>query len=396
MRIYIYTLRFNPKTGGGSHHSLEIIILALIARGHTPILTTLASADNNYAQKPCEMREENFKGGFIELQRRVANLMSGNSDADVHLLYGPTVMWAGGLYKQKGGAVPVVVSLNNYTPGMGLNRSLSVPRGFLPGLFARARNRFHILKWYTWEKLVGIRIVRKIDRLYFDSPVIEERYRRFGYCARSAIVIPEPIEKMPGNDLPAPFRRDAKTFHVVFAGRLLKDKGPDLLMKAALRLPEDIHVHFIGSGSEETDLKDFVRENDLAKRVFFYGWKKLEELYGFYKNADVFVQPSRWPEPFGRTTADAMACGLPIIATENTGSAWAAGEGGITFKKDDVGDLVKCTLFFFNNPEARAEYSRKALERVSVFDAETVSRQFVENLESLANKKSATLPSAPP
>lgn len=97
----------------------------------------------------------------------------------------------------------------------------------------------------------------------------------------------------------------------------------------------------------------------------------------------MFVQPARWPEPFGRTTADALGCGTPVIATENTGPAWAAGDAGITFRKNSVEDLVRCILFFSNNPKARAEYSRKALERVRVFDAETVSRQFVTDIESL-------------
>ncbi len=148
MRIYIYTLRFNPKTGGGSHHSLEIFIRALIAGGHTPVLTTFASDDNNYAQKPCETREENVKDGFIELQHHIAKLMNKNSDADVHHLYGPTVMWAGGIYKKNGGKVPVVVSLNNYTPGMGLNRTSPLSGGLMRNILTSARNRLHSLKWY--------------------------------------------------------------------------------------------------------------------------------------------------------------------------------------------------------------------------------------------------------
>ncbi|MDO8482055.1 MAG: glycosyltransferase family 4 protein [bacterium] len=383
MRVYIYTLRYNPVSGGGSHRSLEIFIRALAARGHTPILTTFSSDDNSYGEKSCEMREENFKGGFITLQRHISDLMSENADADIHHLYGPTVMWAGGMYAQKGGTVPVVVSLNNYTPGMGLNRSLPASRGYVLGLLSRARNRIHILKWYLWEKLVGIRLARKIGRFYFDSPVIEKRYREFGYFARSSLVIPAPMESAPANVPPAPFQRDAKIFHAVFAGRLIRDKGPDLLVKAALRLPEDIHIHFIGIGNEGEGLKTFIRDNDLAGRVFLYGWKSMEELFGFYKNADVFVQPSRWPEPFGRTAADALGCGTPVIATENTGAAWAAGDAGMTFKKDSVEDLARCILFFFNNPNERAGFSKRALARARIFDADVVSRQFVTDLESL-------------
>jgi glycosyltransferase involved in cell wall biosynthesis len=351
MRIHIYTLRFNPKTGGGSHHSLEIFIRALIAHGHTPTLTTFHSRDNNYVQKPCQIHEENFEGGYIALQRHIAKLMGENTGADIHHLYGPTVMWAGGIYKKNGGATPVVVSLNNYTPGMGLNRPAPISHGFTRDLFVRTRNRIHVFKWYLWEKLFGIRLAHKIDRFYFDSPVIEGWYRRFGYSARSSLILPAPMEKVPEHVPPATFQRDPKTFHVVFAGRLILDKGPDLLAKAAVLLPKKVYFHFIGAGNEEVHLKTFFRDNNLSERVFFHGWKELAELSAFYKNADIFVQPSRWPEPFGRTTADAMARGTPVVATEGSGSAWVAGDGGITFKKDNVEDLVRCILFFLNNPK---------------------------------------------
>lgn len=386
MRIYIYTLRFNPKTGGGSHHSLEIFIRALIARGHTPVLTTFHSRDNNYSQKPCEMREENFSGGFLALQKCIASLMTKNMDADVHYLYGPTVMWAGGIYKNRGGTTPVVVSLNNYTPGMGLNRPAPVPNTFVRGILVRARNRIHVIKWYLWERLFGIRLARRIERRYFSSPIIQSLYQRFGYSTQSSLVVAEPMEKTTSDELSAPFPREPGIFHVVFAGRLIADKGPDIIVRAALQLPTNIHIHLIGNGNEETYLQDFVRSNNLTGRVFFHGWKTPAVLMSFYKNADVFVQPSRWPEPFGRTTADAMACGTSIISTENTGSAWAAGDGGIIFKKNNVDDLVRCILFFFNNPAERAAYAKRAIARSRLFDADIVSRQFVADMESLTKK----------
>ena len=384
MRVYIYTLRFNAVTGGGSHHSLQIFIRALIAEGHTPILTTLSSHDNNYAEKPCEMREENFKGGFLALQHHIAKLMSEHADADIHYLYGPTVMWAGGIYKRTLGTTPVVVTINNYTLGMRIHHAPPFRGGITLRALDRARRAIHIAKWYLWEKFVGIRLMRTVDRFFFESPIIQERYRQFGYQARSSLVIPAPMERTPKDETSAPFHRDAKTFHVLFAGRLIADKGPDLLLKAALQLPDTIHMHLIGSGNEEANLKDFIRTNNLTGRVFLYGWRPLKELFSFYKNVDVFVQPSRWPEPFGRTVADALLCGVPIIANEHTGSAWAAGDGGITFKKNSVEDLVRCIMFYFNNPAERAAYAERAVARAHVFDADTVSRQFVTNIESLS------------
>lgn len=384
MRVNIYTLRFNPISGGGSHHSLEIFIRALRARGHIPVLTTFFSDDNNFKERPCEMREERFTGGFVALQRRIARLMHEEKNADVHVVFGPTVMWGGGMYRSEGGAIPVVACLNNYTPGMGLHRA---PRSSLKTparLFDRISPLIHTWKWYAWEHIFGIRYVRAINRAFFSSPVVVKEYEKFGYRFRDTVIIPEPIEAPHQQDLPSPFSNDTKVFNVLFAGRLIADKGPDLLVKAAIGLPGSIHIHLIGTGNEEQALRSLIKDNGLEQRVHLYGWKNIQELPRFYSHAHVFVNPCRWPEPFGRVVADAMSHGAPIVSTEGSGSAWAAGDGGITFKNGDVADLRRCILYFFNNPEARAEYARKAAERVRIFDAGTVGGQFVDGLESLA------------
>ncbi|OGG69216.1 hypothetical protein A3F27_01585 [Candidatus Kaiserbacteria bacterium RIFCSPHIGHO2_12_FULL_53_13] len=387
MRVHIYTLRFNPVFGGGSHHTLEIYIRALSESGHTPILTTFFSGDNNYKHKPCEIREENFDGGFIALQRHIAHRMRENTDADVHFLYSSYILWAGGMYKYKGGTTPVVASINNYTPGMRLHGTTPPSDGSVRNLLIRVRNRVHIAKLYLWEKLVGIQFVRKIDLLFFDSRLIQERYERFGYHAHSSDVVPAPIDPIPDTQLPSPFPDDKGVFRAVYAGRLTTDKGPDLLVKAAVKLPDAVHMHIIGSGNEEKPLRDFIQNHGLEKRVFLHGWKDREELYNFYRHSHVFIHPCRWPEPFGRVVAEALMCGLPVIATENSGPSWAAGDAGLTFRKNDVEGLVERILFFFNAPNERAAYSKKALVRARVFDSEVVSRQFLTDIESLVKSR---------
>ncbi|MEK9153854.1 MAG: hypothetical protein AAB798_00105, partial [Patescibacteria group bacterium] len=67
-------------------------------------------------------------------------------------------------------------------------------------------------------------------------------------------------------------------------------------------------------------------------------------------------------------------------------AAWAAGEAGITFKKNDVAALQKHILFFYNNPDARSDYSKKSLLRARDFDPEIVSRKFITALESLTTR----------
>jgi len=387
VKIYIYTLRFNLKTGGGSHHALAANIRSMREAGHIPILTTFHSSDNAYSERPCEMREENFGGGFISLQHHVAKRMLESADANVHLIFGPTLMWAGGIYKRNGGAVPVVVSLNNYTPGMGL-QSTAMQSAKKSEIFLRIRKGIHRAKWYVWEKLIGIKYARAIDRAVFDSPIVEKNYADFGYRFKEGgITIADPAPKLPvPQKYKSPYPSDPSLFHVLFAARLIYDKGPDNCVKAAIGLPENIHMHLIGSGSDESSLRKLIHENGLEKRVHLHGWKSRAELSAYFQHAHLFVHPCRWPEPFGLVIPEALSFGLPVVVTENTGAAWAAGNAGITFKKDDVEEFRKHILYFYKNPLARAEYLERALVRSRELDPEAISRQFVKNLESVARK----------
>ncbi len=370
MRIHIYALRFNPASGGGSHHALTTYIQAILKAGHTPILTTFFSDDNNYKEKPCEMREEHFRGGFVALQHRSAAVMRENKDADVHIVAGPTLMWGGGIYR-KHGDTPAVVNLNNYTPGMGLQRNTSL---------------LHRYKWYVWEKLIGIQYAKTIDLAILESPIVQKEYERFGYRFKKSIIISSPVDRASGDNLLSPYQNDSALFHVLFVARLVADKGPDIFVKATIGLPKDIHMHVIGSGGEETALRKLIEENKLEKQAHLHGWKSREELSAFFQHAHLFVHPCRWPEPFGLVVVEALRAGLPVIATEETGAAWAAGEAGITFKKNDVAALQKHILFFYNNPDARSDYSKKSLLRARDFDPEIVSRKFITALESLTTR----------
>ncbi len=384
MRVLIYTLRFNHVSGGGSHSELDILIRALTAKGHTPILTTFFSDGNKYKEKPCEIREEQFEGGFLALQHHLARRMRDEENADIFLVFGSAVMWGGGMYASRGGKIPVVASIFNYTPGMGFHRAAPF-NGTMVQRFANdLRNSVHRVKWYAWEKIFGIRYVRAISRAFFDSPVVLEQYRRFGYRFPDTLIIPAPVEKTPvSSDLSSPYPLDPEAFHVLFAGRLIADKGPDLIVRAAIGLPENIQIHILGIGNEEPALRTFIKENKLEERVHLYGWKTPAKLPAFYQHAQVFAHPCRWPEPFGLTASAALGYGLPVITMEGTDGA---GDAGLTFKKDDVADLQRCILFFFNNPNALASFREKALVRARLFDAKIVGRQFVDGLEYLAKR----------
>ncbi|WP_340539654.1 glycosyltransferase family 4 protein [Nocardioides sp. GXZ039] len=104
--------------------------------------------------------------------------------------------------------------------------------------------------------------------------------------------------------------------YVLFVGRLVPEKRPDLLLKAWRRLDTDLRLVVVG-GSSHTD--DYVAElSRLAAddpRVLLTGYCYGAELDELFTNAVAFVQPSEL-EGLPLTLLEAMGCGLPVVASD--------------------------------------------------------------------------------
>ena len=167
---------------------------------------------------------------------------------------------------------------------------------------------------------------------------------------------------------------------VLFVGKLTAFKGADTLLRAAKQYERlekgKIITLIIGSGDERKKLKDSLG----LKGVFFLGHREQEELRRLYSTADVLAVPSR-KEPFGLVALEAMACGLPVVASNEGGlPEFINSEVGALVPVDNedmlCGAILEELLRSHEDPRRRAEISRYVKERFT-------QRLFVIKLEQL-------------
>lgn len=174
-------------------------------------------------------------------------------------------------------------------------------------------------------------------------------------------------------------RRPADTDHVLrvmFAGRVIADKAPDVLVRAAALLPEDrFEFTIVGSigfdrsaplSAYERSLRSLAEES--GRRIRFEPFVDRDALPGLLREADAFVVPSRWREPSGLTLGEAMATGLPVIASRVGGIPEVVGEAGILVEPDDPEALAAALRRLVDDPAHREELGRAARARAEERD----------------------------
>lgn len=154
-------------------------------------------------------------------------------------------------------------------------------------------------------------------------------------------VIPNPYDHELFQCLPGvPRSRE-----LVVVGRLVSDKGVDLLLQALALLRQRgkaPRLSIIGSGPEEAALRQQVQTLGLQAQVRFAGSLVGQPLVRALNAHRVAVVPSVWEEPFGLVALEAQACGcLPVVA-DSGGLPQAAGPVGVVFAKGNAAALAEC------------------------------------------------------
>ncbi|MCX6702715.1 MAG: glycosyltransferase family 4 protein [Candidatus Wolfebacteria bacterium] len=158
-------------------------------------------------------------------------------------------------------------------------------------------------------------------------------------------------------------KKEDDIFRVIYVGGMTVQKGVHYLLRAfaGLNLPNS-ELLLVGAMSEE--MKPFFKRYE--GKFKYVSQVPQGRLVDYYNKSSVFVLNSI-QDGFGMVIIQAMACGLPVICTTNTGGADIAREGidGFIIPIRSVDALKQKLLFLFENPKIREEMGRSAKERVS-------------------------------
>ncbi len=190
---------------------------------------------------------------------------------------------------------------------------------------------------------------------------------------------------------PAEEEQIKEKFEIICVSRITPRKGIRFLIKALERFIINhpyVHLTIIGDGNERESLENLVRGLGLSHSVTFRGLIPHEQLPEEYRKADVFVLPSL-NEGMSNTMLEAVASGLPIIATQTGGSDELVRNGvnGLIVKMQDSNDLTDKLSMLIEQEQLRKNMGRLSRELALTLSWESVAKQYVELYQEVINLK---------
>lgn len=212
----------------------------------------------------------------------------------------------------------------------------------------------------TWTQMV--------DCYVTPSSFAQRKFIEAGLPAEKIFVKPNFVHPDPGP-------RQRPDDYVLFVGRVLAEKGLSLLLRAWRLLPKGITLRVVGDGPALMNLRSRALQEGLST-ISFEGRKTYAETIAMIKGARFLVFPSVWYETFGRSIAEAFACGVPVIASRLGAMAEIVEDGrtGFHVTPGDADDLADKIAWAWNNPHRLEEMGRQA--RAEYEDKFTAERNY--------------------
>lgn len=367
MKILFVNMFYYPTMIGGTEHSLKLLAEELTDRGHRVSVAT-------YDGKESGLSQECINGVFIY---RMCNMLFMKKFFHKSISTDRKMRYYAGKYFNQSVEKQLKRILEQVQPDI-VHTQNFFPTALLKCVKKRGISTVHTLRDYFMldpksnlnasPKMIVV-LHRLYQRFYLDryldvvtapSEIILKRHveRDFFKTCRTKVIhnavrlnIEETSCYIEGKK-----NRTDKTVHFLYAGRLVKLKGIDLLLTTFREIRLDhIRLTVCGSGPLQDDVEQVCAQDT---RICYKGQLSATDLSKEYVAADVVIVPSLWEEPFGRIVIEAAQYGNPVIGSNRGGVTEIIKHSGFgsVFAYDDAEDLQRQIRLFADRNYLRQFY----------------------------------------
>jgi glycosyltransferase involved in cell wall biosynthesis len=302
--------------------------------------------------------------------------------------------------KNTGHHVEIISSENTFTiPIKGLKNSSFMISSFLKTKFKKNQDIVHAhnipaalaMKNTTGKKILSLHGIfsQQINQLHGTTTGnISKKYEKYALSWADAITVVSKeafdyytnlgydVFQIPNAiDISSLSSNEDRKYpkQIIFAGRLSREKGVDLLIEIAQKLSSEIDLIILGSGPEEKRIQDLVKTQ---KNIHFLGYQNKQKTISLIRGSDILIQPSL-NEGISSTILEAMACNIPIIAT-NVGGNKELINDQTGLLADSSSEFLDKIQYVLSNKLKFETIVNNAFTHVQQYDWKIVGKKYLE------------------
>ena len=190
---------------------------------------------------------------------------------------------------------------------------------------------------------------------------------KFGYFPEFIPYTQEELEK----NHPWGKKKNEKEIQLVWAGRLIPLKHPEMAINLAHSLENKryrFHLHMIGGGELEEELKQKVEKLHLKSKITIYGFCSPEEVRKVMEKSHIHLFTSNHLEGWGAVVNEAMNCGCVEVINSQVGAApflIEHNKNGLLYQDGSYEDMERQVIYLLDHPQKSNEMSRSAYETIA-------------------------------
>jgi glycosyltransferase involved in cell wall biosynthesis len=377
LRILAFCDYYSPDSSGGAERVASEVYSRLVSAGaHVLLLTTsLSRGDPSYEKDGIRVRAvpaldlRRITGAQVSLAPKVFGESRKLKEA-----FQPNVLQANSLHFQSSIAA-ALLRRRTHIP-MVTTMHLAKPEDLPIGLRAVTA---------AYEQSVGRFIASSSAAVIAVSDAVAGHAKRLGVPRERIHVVPNGVDHdrfQPRTEAGDRLERPL----VLFVGRLIANKGPQVLLEAIGKLLDiEADVVFIGDGPMRGQLERAVSELGSHDRVRFEGHS--DDVAGWLQRADVLVRPS-FTEGLPLTVLEAMASRVCVVVSDIAGNADLVrdGESGLVFQAGDAGALAASLRRAISDPGERGRLAARGWEVSHAYSWDTCAEATGEILSAVSER----------